>query len=101
MSQVIFEKASEYIQSCSTIDAKITAIDAVIDALMAAALRSAETGQFDEYWYDDGHIKIRNKYRTVANIQQSIRDFEQLRNMYAQRRTGRITRLKDGSNFLR
>jgi hypothetical protein len=99
MSEVIFEKASDYIQSCSTITAKIAAIDAVIDKLMIAAVKAADGANVEEYWFDDGHVKIRNKYRTVASITESIKQFEQLRTMYAQRKTGGVFRLIDQSNF--
>ncbi len=96
---VIFEKASDYIESCQSIAAKIAAIDAIISKLFITAAQAAETGNIDEYWFDDGHIKIRSKYRNVQDVEKSIEAFQRLRVMYVNQTTGRMTRLMDSSNF--
>lgn len=100
MSEIIYEQASDYIQSCTSLKAKIAAIDAIIEKLMIAAAQAAESGYIDEYWFDDGHIKIRNKFRDVAHVEKSIMAFQRLRNMYAQDNGGRMVQLRDKSNFL-
>jgi hypothetical protein len=96
---IIFEKASDYIESCTTLTAKIAAIDAILSQLLTTAATAAETGHIDEYWFDDGHVKIRSKYRNVAEVERSIMSFQRLRDLYANRKTGRLTTLKDASNF--
>ncbi len=96
---IIFEKASDYIESCSTLDARIAAIDAIISKLLVTASKAAESGHMDEYWFDDGHVKIRTKYRDVAHVEASIASFQRLRDLYANRKNGRIVRLMDSSNF--
>ncbi len=99
MGEIIFESASAYIESCTTLEARITAIDAIIDQLFTASAKAAESGHLDEYWFDDGHIKIRSKYRSVTEMTNSIAGFQRLRDMYANRKGGRMMRLKDVSNF--
>ncbi len=96
----IFEKASDYIGSCATLDAKIAAIDAIILALLESSAKAAESGHMDEYWFDDGHVKIRSKYRNVREMESSITSFERLKQLYINQRNGRVLRLKDSSNFL-
>jgi hypothetical protein len=96
---VIFQSVAEYIDSCTSLDAKIAAMDAVIDKLMIASIAAAESGHIDEYWFDDGHVKIRSKYRNPADMQASITSFERLRQMYINRKYGYVTRLMDQSNF--
>lgn len=96
---MIFESASLYLESCTTAAARITALDAIIERLLVVAATAAETGHIDEYWFDDGHIKIRSKYRSVQDVEKSIMSFQRLRDMYANRKTGRVTRLIDSSNF--
>lgn len=97
---VIFEKASDYIESCTTLDARIAAIDLIIAQLLVAAAKAAESGHLDEYWFDDGHVKIRSKYRNVTEMEKSIMGFQRLRIMYANQKNGRMVRLMDSSNFL-
>jgi len=99
MEGVIFEKATDYIQSCKTLAAKIAAIDAIIEKLLISISSGAESGHLDEYWFDDGHVKIRNKYRSVQQMSESLKAFETMRNYYANNKNGRILRLKDHSNF--
>ena len=96
---VVFESPSAYIESCTAINEKIAAIDNIITKLLDAAAKAAESGHIDEYWFDDGHIRIRSKYRSVVDIERSIISFRKLRIMYASDKTGRMTRLMDGSNF--
>lgn len=96
---IVFESASAYIESCTTISARIAAIDALIDKLLIASVAGAESSHLDEYWYDDGHIKIRNKYRNVSDMKGSITALQQMREHYAQRASGRMVRLMDAKNF--
>jgi hypothetical protein len=99
MGVIIFESASDYLESCKTQTERITALDAIIDKLLITASRAAESGELDEYWWDDGHIKIRSKYRNVKEVESAIASFQRLRDLYANRRAGRMTRLMDSSNF--
>lgn len=99
MEGVIFEKASDYIESCTTLTERIAAIDAIIAQLLTSSVKAAEQGHIDEYWFDDGHVKIRNKYRNVRDMEQSITSFQRLRDLYTNKKMGRITRLMDESNF--
>jgi hypothetical protein len=99
MSHVIFESATSYIESQTTLDARIAAIDVIIARLLTTAASAAETGHIDEYWFDDGHVKIRSKYRNVAQVENSIAAFQRLRDLYTNKKVGRVFRLKDSSNF--
>lgn len=96
---VIFETVTDYIESCQTQEQRIAALDAVIDKLILTATKAAESGHIDEYWFDDGHVKIRNKYRNVSQVEQAIMAFQRLRDLYANRKNGRMVRLMDSSNF--
>lgn len=98
--RVIFQSIADYLGTCKSIDAKIVAIDAIIDALLANAATAAESGHLDEYWYDDGHVKVRTKYRTVEAVMKGIQAFRTLREDYVNRKVGRGIRRMDQSNFL-
>jgi hypothetical protein len=99
MEGVIFEKASDYIATCKTTSERIAVIDSIIDALLLSSVKAAESGYIDEYWFDDGHVKIRNKYRNVTDMERSLTSFQRLRTMYAEEKRGRMTRLIDESNL--
>lgn len=100
MDGVIFEKATDYLESCTSLSAKIAALDLIIDKMILSIGKAAESGHLEEYWFDDGHVKIRNKYRNVTQMSDSLTAFQRMRNYYANNKAGRVTRLKDVSNFL-
>jgi len=97
---VYYESEQFYIESATSLRARLARIEAIITALETTALRAAATGDLTEYSLDDGQTKIRTVYSTVESIIKAIKGFEQLKQMYAQRLTGRITRLVDGKNFI-
>jgi inhibitor of KinA sporulation pathway (predicted exonuclease) len=96
---VIFESVADYLGSCKTLDARIAALNALIDKMLITSVAAAESGHLEEYWFDDGHVKIRSKYRNVAQMEAAITGFQRLLDLYTNRKTGRHTRLMDQSNF--
>lgn len=96
---VTFESIAGYLGTCSGNQAKIDALDAIIDSMLIAAATAAESAHLDEYWFDDGHVKIRTKYRNVTELQLGIKNMETLKQMYINRTVGRMVRRMDSSNF--
>ena len=101
MSNVIFESAAIYIDSATTLKEKITKVQAVINALMDTALKSASSDHLKEYTLNDGQTQIKASYKGTDAIFASIRNFERLKQMYVNQLTGRMVRLVDGKNFRR
>lgn len=99
MAEVIFESIAAYLGTCQSDKAKAAALDSIITQMLTTAATAAESGHLDEYWYDDGHIKIRMKYRNVQAVFDSIKNLEQLKQMYINRITGRTFQLMDARNF--
>jgi hypothetical protein len=95
----VYDSASIYIDSRTTLRAKITAIDAIIAALEVSALKAAEGESIEEYWLDDGQTKIKTIRRTSQEIAKSILSFEQIKQRYVNTLNGRVFRLIDGKNF--
>jgi hypothetical protein len=96
-----FDSEAKYLQSQTSLAARITAIDAIIDALMLVAAEAAEDDNINEYWLNDGQTQIKTIYKGAHNVERSIQKFERLRNMYLGRLRGRMTRLVDSKNFPR
>lgn len=97
---VVFDSSAIYIDCASTLVEKIARINAVITALETTALKAAETGNFNEYWLDDGQTKIKTVYRNPADIERSITAFEKIRQRYINQLNGRVVRLVDGKSFI-
>ncbi len=89
-----------YLESCTTNQAKLVAINTIIDRLMAAAAGGAGNEGISEYWLDDGQTKIKKVYRSTASIFSAIQTFEQLKEMYINKINGRVVRLVDHRNFI-
>ena len=96
----IYLSSAIYIQSQTTMVAKLDAIDAIINALMLSAATAATKDGIEEYWLNDGQTQIKEKYRSTEAIMKSIEAFERLRQMYLNRLNGRMVRLMDSKNFL-
>lgn len=89
----------EYVESAESLRDKISRIDTIINSLFNAAVKAAETGNYEEYNLDDGQTKIRARYKDGAAINASIQAFENMRTMYINRLNGREMRLVDSKNF--
>ncbi len=96
---VVFASAKHYIDSCQSLQSKITAIQAIIDSLLSTAAAAATNDDIEEYWLNDGQTQIKCIYKGVDHIEKSIMAFEKLKQMYANQLGGRMTRLVDSKNF--
>lgn len=96
---MVFDSAYIYLETCTTLQAKIAGIDAIITALTASALKAAGTGNLQEYSLDDGQTKIRTAYRNTTEITNAIKSFISIKNIYINQLNGRHMRLVDGKNF--
>jgi peptidyl-tRNA hydrolase len=95
----VYDSASIYLDSRTTVRAKITAIDAIIAALLTTAVKAAAGENITEYWLDDGQTKIKTVRRTSKEIEASIAAFERLKQYYVNQLNGRVFRMIDSKNF--
>jgi multidrug efflux pump subunit AcrA (membrane-fusion protein) len=94
-----FDNCGLYVQSATTLQAKIASIDAIIDALEAQALNAAATQNLTEYQLNDGQTIIRQTYRGAQGIANAINQFEAIKQRYVNRLNGRVYRAMDSKNF--
>ncbi len=94
-----FDNCGLFIESKTDIRAKITAIDAVITALMATLLKAAAGEDIGEYQLNDGQTIIKQVNRGVAGIERSIQALRILRQDYINQINGRVFRGVDSKNF--
>lgn len=97
---VQYFSASDYLESRTSLEAKISGIDAIITALILSATKAAGKDGIQEYWLDDGQTKIKTIYKGVDQIWASINAFKRLKIEYQEQLTGgRVTKLIDGKNL--
>lgn len=100
---VIYFSVRQYIESCSSLQAKIDALENIIFSMLGALATAATTGEFEEYRFDDGQTKIEVIYRSPESIQKAITGLQFLSDSLRARQfnnsNGRITRLVPGENF--
>jgi hypothetical protein len=96
---VYYDTCGLYIQSRTTLEAKIAGIDAIIDALELAALAAASGSNVSEYQLNDGQTIIKELFRGPQGIATAINNFEAIKQRYVNRLNGRVVRAVDGKNF--
>lgn len=96
---VYYDSCGVYVQSQTTLAAKIAAIDAIIAALENSALLAAGSEGVSEYQLNDGQTIIKQVYRGTAGISRAITDFETIKQRYINQLQGRMVRLVDSKNF--
>lgn len=87
-----YTRAGLYIESKTTMRAKIKAIDAIINKLEEVALVAAESGYIEDYSLDDGQTKIKAVYRTAEQVEASIQAFERRKQRLINKVNGRTSR---------
>jgi hypothetical protein len=99
---IYYENAGLYIESCTSIRAKITAINAIIDALMLSAAKAATRAHITEYSLNTGQTHIKTSLRGSKEVTAAIQEMEVLKQMYIARlpNNGRVSRIVDGKNLI-
>lgn len=80
---------------------KIDAIEILIDSMLLK-MTEAIGGQsvlIDEYWMDDGQMKVKTSYRSISDIEQGISGLEKLKQRYINRYNGRSVVLRPAKNL--
>lgn len=90
-------------RSDASLKLKIAEVDALINELMIAAMKSVQSGNHAEYELDTGQTRTKVRYTSVASVATAIEDYEKLRQLYVNKlnRTTGMTRLMDEKNFRR
>jgi len=95
---MIIYTTKEYIQSQESLDAKIAAIEALIDAMLLNTIDTIDDSGTMSYSMDDGQMKVTTAYRSASEITKGILALEKLLHIYINRRDGSITVLRGKLN---
>lgn len=88
---------SQYVESKCDLLTKIAAIDALIAAMELKLLDATGSAEYDEYSMDDGQMKVRTKYRSIADVSAGIKSLEQIKQRYVNRHNGRAMVFRGGN----
>jgi hypothetical protein len=88
---------SQYIESKTTLQAKIIAYDNLIEKMELTILEGIGSGHLVQYEVDDSMMKVRAQYRSVADMTKALAGLETMRQRYINRLNGRCTVLRGGS----
>lgn len=99
----IYTRIDQVLTSCTTLRARISMLDTILNGMESALLTATTTGQFEEYMLDTGQTKSNIRYRTLTELQKSYEAlFKMQQNMLNRLNfqiNGRSRRLVDGKNF--
>lgn len=96
---IVYGSEREYLESQTTLENRIAAIDAIIEALLLTAASSTANEGISEYWLNDGQTQIKTIYRSGMQIQNAVVAWQRMRNYYANNKAGRVSRFMDAKNL--
>jgi len=86
-----------YIESATSLKARLTRVCAIIAALEIRALDTTDQANVDEYRIDDGQTVIKTIYRSHEAIYKAIEAFEKLKQRLLNQLNGRSMVLRNAS----
>ena len=88
---------SVYIESKTSLLEKINAIELIIDAMLIKIAESVDGKDItvQEYWMDDGQMKVKTSYRSTDDIFGSMKKLEKMKQIYVNKYNGRSFVLRD------
>lgn len=89
----------QYIESQDSLDAKISAIQKLIDSMLLNSIDAVDNSGTASYSLDDGQMKVTTNYRSVVEITNGVHSLEKILHMYVNRRNGRTVVLRGRLNY--
>lgn len=101
---MVYTSIGQYLESSQSIIDKIAKLEIILSSMLSAYLRSMDSGEFEEYRYDDGHSKIDVIYRDPNALLDQIEKIRKLQKSFGSdistNEHGRVMRGVDGKNFI-
>jgi hypothetical protein len=94
-----YDSEALYVNSKTTAQARIVAIDVIIDGLLTSATNSIGNADMQTYQLNDGQTEIKMSYRSLDQITDAIKNWRALQNMFRSDINPRQVRLMDVKNL--
>lgn len=95
----VYYTVREYIQSRESLEAKITAIESLIEASLLESVDFVGDSGTAEYSLDDGQMKVTTRYRSMKEVFSGVDALEKLLQRYVNRLNGSVTVLRGRLNY--
>jgi len=97
----VYSNISDYLRSKSTLQTRITAIEAIIDnsLLLLADTTSGAGGNIAYYEMDDDQVRVKTGYRSIQDVSSGLDALEKIKQRYINQLYGRAVVLQDKSTF--
>lgn len=92
-----FYTIPQYIACKSSLLEKVKAYDAIISGMETAYLEAVTSGHLADYEMNDGQMRVKATYRSIAEMNNAIRGLEQIRMQYVNRYNGRVSVMRGGN----
>lgn len=100
-NETVYFKLDCNFNTASTVRAKITKIDTIINELLTVALVRVKSGNVADYEIDTGQTRNYVTYTKMDEVISAIKDYEDLKVYYQNKLIPRNIVLRDKSNFRR
>lgn len=92
---------SGYLESKTTLQARIIAIEAMIDTalLLLADTAGGVGGNYSYYEIDDDQVRVKTGYRSIQDVSAGIDALTKIKNRYINQLNGRAVTLQDRSTM--
>lgn len=91
---LVFDSALHYCESATNLNDQLVKIDQIINGLLDLQITVIDKGDIEEYFLDDGQTKIRNRYRSSAQISEAIDAWNKRKQILINQLNGRNMRLR-------
>ena len=98
---ILYYKLDANFESCTSIEAKIAKIDAIIDSLYVAMAKVAGTANRVSYKIDDGQTVQEVMYTSAKSIEGAINAFENQRQRQVNKLVGNVAQNIGSKNLNR
>ena len=94
-----YDSSLVYLNSATSIAARLAKVRQIIDGLLTMAVKAAETGNYEFYELDDGQTRVYTKYRNNTDIAAAIKAYQAMEQRYLNQLNGRTMVFVDSKNF--
>lgn len=95
----IFPTIKQYLTDAPTLENRIKRIDQLIDAMILSTLNVVSGDDYNpnvsEYQLNDGQMTVRTLYKTNNDVFDSVKQLEQMKQMYMNQLNGRVMTMRD------
>lgn len=88
-----------YLESATSLRAKINALDTIIDAMLVKIATGVDTSDKKYLKLEDGQMTVWTEYRSMSDLEKGLSRLERSKQIYLNRLIGRTVVLRSKARF--